>query len=94
MEVLPRFVQPGESQEAEPSAVTQVCSLCDILKVSHKKKNTLPLAAEMFVLSDFCMFHSSMVCGGYCSAADDCAVIQGFLKYPRECFGSFYLLFT
>ena len=42
---------------AEPSAVTQVCSLCLVLKVSHKKKNILPLEAEMFLLSDFGTFH-------------------------------------
>ena len=42
---------------AEPDAMTQACSLCLVLKVSHKKKNILPLEAEIFVLSDFCTFH-------------------------------------
>lgn len=45
---------------AEPSPMTQVCSLCFVLKVSHKKKNILLLKAKMFLLSDFCMFHWSI----------------------------------
>lgn len=56
MSVLPMFVQAGEPR-AEPSAMTQVCSLCLVLKLSHKQENILLLEAETFLLSDFCTFH-------------------------------------
>lgn len=41
---------------AELYAMTQVYLLCLVYKVSHKKK-MLPLGAEKFLLSDFCIFH-------------------------------------
>lgn len=83
--------------KAEPSAVTQVCSLCLLLKVSHKKKKYTAIRSRdvSFVRLLHIFTDPLLVCGGYCSAADDCAVIHGCLKSPGVCFGSFlYLLFT
>lgn len=44
----------------EPSAMTHVCSVYFVLEVSQKKKNVLPLEAEMFLLLHFCALHRSV----------------------------------